>query len=248
MAVFSIMSSIFSSPSPGRGFFVPGYESNPGSTHKMMSLSELMDAARGVTNMFLAHEIAVDKDFMLEKLKPEPQPGSMEEQVKNIVHQAFWDVLATELSEEPPQYGHALSLLSEIRETLIGLLLPSQTRVKDAISERLDLELIAQQAENQVLDVKGYALFIIDLLGKLCAPVRDEEVAALKTNLDDLVELFKNIMTVLDHMKLDMANFTIQQARPFIVSQSVEYEKTKFKEFLNTQDDGLKFTRDWLIR
>merc|ERR1712213_87199 len=52
-----------SSPSPGRGFFVPGYESNPGSTHKMMSLSELMDAARGVTNMFLAHEIAVDKDF-----------------------------------------------------------------------------------------------------------------------------------------------------------------------------------------
>lgn len=238
-----------SSPSPGRGFFVPGFESNPGSnSHKMMSLSELMDAARGVTNMFLAHEIAVDKDFMLEKLKPEPQPGSMEEQVKNIVHQAFWDLLAAELSEEPPQYGQALSLLSEIRETLIGLLLPSQTRVKDAISERLDLDLIAQQAENQVLDVKGYALFIIDLLGKLCAPVRDDEVAALRGNLDNLVELFKNIMTVLDHMKLDMANFTIQQARPFIVSQSVEYEKTKFKEFLNTQDDGLKFTREWLLR
>jgi len=27
----------------------------------MMSLNELMDAARGVTNMYLAHEIAVDK-------------------------------------------------------------------------------------------------------------------------------------------------------------------------------------------
>ena len=81
-----------SSPSPGRGFFVPGHD--PGSnTHKMMSLSELMDATRGLTNMFLAHEIAVDKDFMLEKLKPEPQPGSMEEQVKTIVHQAFWDCL-----------------------------------------------------------------------------------------------------------------------------------------------------------
>ena len=40
----------------------------------------------------------------------------------------------------------------------MGLLLPSQTRVKDAIAEKLDLELIAQQAENQVLDVKNYAL------------------------------------------------------------------------------------------
>ena len=81
-----------SSPSPGRGYFVPGFE-NGSNTHKMMSLSELMDATRGLTNMFLAHEIAVDKDFMLEKLKPEPQPGSMEEQVKTIVHQAFWDCL-----------------------------------------------------------------------------------------------------------------------------------------------------------
>ncbi len=52
----------------------------------MMSLSELMDAARGVTNMYLAHEIAVDKDFMLEKLKPEEEPGSMAAQVKDIVH------------------------------------------------------------------------------------------------------------------------------------------------------------------
>jgi len=238
-----------SSPSPGRGFFVPGFENSPGSnTHKMMSLSELMDATRGLTNMFLAHEIAVDKDFMLEKLKPEPQPGSMEEQVKTIVHQAFWDCLKAELSEEPPQYTQALSLLSEIRESLMGLLLPSQTRVKDAIAEKLDLELIAQQADNQVLDVKNYALFIIDLLGKLCAPVRDSEVANLRNYLDNLVELFKQIMKVVDHMKLDMANFTIQQARPLIVSQSVEYEKTKFQEFLNTQEDGLKNTRTWLQR
>jgi len=227
---------------------VPGFE-NPGSnSHKMMSLHEIMDAARGVTNMYLAHEIAVDKDFMLEKLKPEVQPGSMEEHVKNIVHQAFWDVLRTELSEDPPVYNQALNLLTEIRDTLIGMLLPSQNRVKDAIAERLDVELIAQQAENRVLDVKEHGLFIIDLLGKLCAPVRDEEVANLRTHLDDLVQLFKEIMKVLDHMKLDMANFTIQQARPLIVSQSVEYEKTKFKEFLATQNDGLAMTKAWLIR
>ena len=53
-----------SSPSPGRGFFVPGFETPGSNSHKMMSLSELMDAARGVTNMFLAHEIAVSYFFI----------------------------------------------------------------------------------------------------------------------------------------------------------------------------------------
>ena len=49
-------------------------------------------------------------------------------------------------------------------------------------------------------------------------------------------------------MKLGMANFHIAQARPFIASQSVEYERAKFKDFLKTQTDGLQFTRDWLKR
>ena len=75
-----------------------------------------------------------------------------------------------------------------------------------------------------------------------------QQIAMLHNHLDDLVTLFKEIMKVLDLMKLDMANFTIQQARPLIVSQSVEYEKTKFKEFLATQNDGLQMTRAWLQR
>lgn len=128
----------------------------------MMSLNELMDAARGVTNMFLAHEIAVDKDFMVDKLKPEESP--LEAQVKKIAHQAFWDLMKLELSEEPPVYTRALSLLEEIRTGLIGLLLPRQQRVKEGILERLDLELIAQQASNGTLDVVAYSTYIVDLV------------------------------------------------------------------------------------
>merc|ERR1711997_60672 len=68
-----------SSPSPGRGFFVPGFESpQNGAGHKMMSLNELMDAAKGVTNMYLAHEIAVDKDFRLEKINGDEKEETQE--------------------------------------------------------------------------------------------------------------------------------------------------------------------------
>ena len=78
-----------------------------------MSMNELMDAAKGVTNMFLAHEIAVDKDFHLEKLNKnnnieDEASGGMEAQIKKIVHQAFWDVLASELAEEPPVFNQVL--------------------------------------------------------------------------------------------------------------------------------------------
>merc|ERR1711902_76634 len=49
-------------------------------------------------------------------------------------------------------------------------------------------------------------------------------------------------------MKLDMANFTIQTIRPTIEKESKEYEKKKFQEFLDTQEDGLASTRQWLVR
>ena len=45
-----------------------------------------------------------------------------------------------------------------------------------------------------------------------------------------------------------MANFAIQQAWPLIVSRSVECESIKFREFLETVEDGLTSTRAWLVR
>ena len=55
-------------------------------------------------------------------------------------------------------------------------------------------------------------------MGKLCAPVRDEKIEALKQTRD-IVEVFKGVMETLDLMRLDMANYTIQQIRPLIMAQ-----------------------------
>ena len=45
----------------------------------------------------------------------------------------------------------------------------------------------------------------------------------------------REIFRVLDLMKLDMVNFTISQARPYIQQHSVKYEREKFQLLLNTQ-------------
>lgn len=221
---------------------VPGFTS--GADNTKMTTAELMDASKGITNMALAHEIAVDKDFQLTKLEPNSQ---MESTIKEIMQRAFWDVLEDQLGRDPPVYSQALVLLTEIKGMLLSLLLPQHGKLKDKIEEVLDLELIEQQIEAETLQFEQYAGYILGIMGMLCAPVRDDKINELKQT-KQVVPIFRGIMETLDLMKIDMANFAIQQARPLIMSRSVDYEKTKFKEFLESVDDGLVQTRQWLMR
>lgn len=204
-----------------------------------------MQAASGMKNMALAHEIAVDNNFQLQKL--EPEDNSIQKKVKEIMHKAFWNVLAEQLSEDPPNYTHALVLLREIRESLEDLVLPHHTKIRENLREVLDIDLIKQQAENGVLDFQHYSHYVLSIMGKVCAPVRDDRINEL-TQCTDVVETFKGIMEIIQLMRLDLANFTISMMRPNIVASSIEYEKSKFAEFLKVQVDGLAYTRKWLLK
>lgn len=101
----------------------------------------------------------------------------------------------------------------------------------DSICEVLDEKIIRQQAENGVLDFKAYSSFIMQLMAKSCAPIRDEDVNKLN-EIEDVVLTFRRILEVMDLMKLDMANCILDAARREVITHSVEYEKHKFKEFL----------------
>ncbi|CAG9823180.1 unnamed protein product [Phaedon cochleariae] len=212
---------------------------------KFVSLEEIMQAANGMRDMALVHQIAVDKDFKL--TRPEPDPNSVQKIIKETMHKAFWDVLRTQLAEEPPNYTQALNLLEEIREGLFSVLLPQHTRIKQQISEILDTDLIKQQAEKGTLDFKNYATYVVSVMGKLCAPVRDDRIQEL-SETSDVIDTFKGILEVLELMQLDMANFTLQMARPDIIASSVELERKKFADFLSVQYDGLEHTRKWLLK
>ncbi|KAK7503280.1 hypothetical protein BaRGS_00005545 [Batillaria attramentaria] len=208
-----------------------------------------MEAANGVKNMSLAHEIAVNNDFQIEKLQPEQ--NSIEKRVREVMHKAFWDALEAKLSDDPPDYSHAMVLIEEVKESLLSLLLPQHVRLRTQVLEVFDMDLIRQKMENDAFDIFFYANYVIGTMARLCAPVRDEHVARLR-ELKEVVPLFKEIFEVLDLMKMDMANFTIQQMRPYLQQQSVDYERKKFNEFLKTQEengtDGLECTRLWLKR
>ncbi|CAH1798477.1 unnamed protein product [Owenia fusiformis] len=230
-------------PSPAKAFMVAA------SPPQFVSFDQLMSAANGVTNMALAHEIAVDNNFKLEKF--EPDSNSIEKQVKEVMHKAFWDSLSEKLSAEPPDYSHAVVLLEEVKQMLLEVLLPQHTRLRTLINEVLDMELIKQKIANNALDFHYYAEFVIGIMAQLCAPARDDSIRELKDQ-KEIVPLFREMFAILELMKRDMANYTIQQMRPYIQSQSVEYEKQKFTDFLKAQQDvgvdGLELTKEWLER
>lgn len=115
MYVLNVDKNVFVYRQPTPNFIVGGLTG--ASPPKFVSFDEIIKAANGMKNMALAHEIAVDKNFQLQKL--EPEDGSFHRRVKEIMHKAFWNLLAEQLAEDPPDYSHALVLLKEIKEVII---------------------------------------------------------------------------------------------------------------------------------
>ncbi|KAH6924661.1 hypothetical protein HPB50_021802 [Hyalomma asiaticum] len=138
-------------------------------------------------------------------------------------------------------------------KVLLDLVMPYSTRLREEIEQVLDVELIRQQAEHGTLDFLAYARHVISLMARMCAPIRDASIKEL-LEIKEVVPLFRGIMEQLRLMKIDMANFSIQQARPLIQSHSVTYEQEQFKKYLEVQTaanpsaDPLALTKAWLKR
>ncbi|NWY06203.1 TCP11 protein, partial [Nothoprocta ornata] len=172
---------------------------------------------------------------------------SLENRVKETLHRAFWDRLKEQLSASPPDYTQAIQLLQEIKEALLSLLLPRHNRLRSEIEAALDMELIRQEAAHGALDVGRLSAHVLGTMAMLCAPLRDDDVRALR-DLTDPVQLLREIFRVLDLMKMDMLNFTIQSLRPHLQEHSVQYERKKFQELLDKLPSSLEHTAEWLRR
>uniref|UniRef100_A0A0B7ASM7 T-complex protein 11-like protein 1 n=2 Tax=Arion vulgaris TaxID=1028688 RepID=A0A0B7ASM7_9EUPU len=216
---------------------------------RFVTFEQLMSAADNMKNITLAHEIAVNDEFELQKV--EPPPNSWRKNVADTVKRAFWDVFKEKISADPPDLSFAYAMLEELRETLLEILLPQHQRLKDQINEVLDLALIKQKMENDAFEFDYYAKYITDTMARLCAPARDENIEEIRA-INDVVSKFRAIMETLELMRRDMANFTIKQIRPYIQQNSIEYERKKFSEYFDTQRavgvNALEYTEVWLKR
>lgn len=92
-------------------FILPGAAGSP---PKILTMNEVNDVLINVENMTLAHEIAVNPEFRLQPY--EPSENSLEKNVKEMIHKAFWSSIREQLARDPPCYDDAIQLLADIKE------------------------------------------------------------------------------------------------------------------------------------
>ncbi|KAI9032236.1 T-complex 11 [Hyaloraphidium curvatum] len=188
----------------------------------------------------------MDPDFQLQS----PKRSALEEGIRSAARRAFFDAVREDFAVG--EYGrYAVGLIDEAkkasgRRALISMLRENGS-VAQQINEVLDLELISQQISRRIYDMRQSTGFILGKMLQLCAPARDGAIRDLVAIVDsDLAGAWDGLLTTLDDMKLDLANFRLQQLRPQLATEAVSYESRKFDEALEAGRVTLHRTREWL--
>nr|POE94295.1 t-complex protein 11-like protein 2 [Quercus suber] len=197
------------------------------------------------SNRVLTHELAMDKDY---RLSHSESQTTMRDEVYRTVCEAMKAGF-----EAGDGKLWTLSAAENIREKLLRMLKPGNS-MHSVISDTLDLEQIARQCHAGIFSYEGFFNFMGNILPKLCAPYRDEEIAAVCQTLrappgDSEVEsmiakLFK-LLRAVDMLSLDYSNFMVSQAAPVLIREAPGYERRQFNTELETGQITLDRTRRW---
>uniref|UniRef100_A0A915B0L5 T-complex protein 11-like protein 1 n=1 Tax=Parascaris univalens TaxID=6257 RepID=A0A915B0L5_PARUN len=204
----------------------------------------LLDMSAAFGNMALVHEISLNADFEFSTIPSDP----VEKVVKECVHRAFWDKLRDDINNhDPPDYSHVFGVLPDIKKMILEIIPADRIRLLSEVESHLDETLLKQQLERGCIDVARLSAYLVDLLSRLCAPCREEQLNKIR-NAKDLIETLRSTCELLEVMKVDMANFYLKQNRPVIEAYSAEYELEQFMKVMDADPDLRIAITDWLMR
>ena len=194
------------------------------------------------SNRKLTHELAIDKDFRLEDTTSAAREQLYRSICDSMKHGfelgdgLVWTVSAAE----------------NIREKLLRMLTPGNS-MHSLISETLELDLIQQQCRAGVFSYDGFFQFMANMLPKLCAPFRDDEMKALVKYLHShengdvgaMTEKLFRVLRMVDCLSMDYTNFMIMNAAPTLIREAAGYEQRMFAKDLEAGIVSLEKTRRW---
>ncbi|KAK5636352.1 hypothetical protein RRF57_012064 [Xylaria bambusicola] len=216
------------------------------------TLSEL-DVAKIIHNPRLRHDINFDPELHF-RPNLDGEKGRRKQQKAD----QFWDTLRDQLQQFITdrdgfiqQYGNgedwSLPLLLRSVKEIIQTLVPARDRL--CLDEGLNVELIMQQFSRGMANLEKLASWLSGVLKSHCAPMRDEWVDQMYSqltngnrtnNMAELVQGLRNLLSVLEAMKLDVANHQIRCLRPILIEDTVHFEQ---RFFLKKMRDGKVNTR-----
>ncbi|KAL7624298.1 hypothetical protein AAE478_005858 [Parahypoxylon ruwenzoriense] len=177
-------------------------------------------------NRVIVHELAIDREYRIEYLH-------FQEQHKLRMDPLFEDLKLGPRNEEK-EFHYLIIMANYIKDRLQHLVKPGSP-MYIFIGEILDTEVAQRQFLAGSFSYEQFFSSMGSLLPKLCAPVRDDEVKDLienKLNRGHIVDRLEALISFIDTMLYDYANYMLQVAAPSLVEHASAYEAKRFAEGL----------------
>ncbi|KAF1810228.1 hypothetical protein P152DRAFT_491769 [Eremomyces bilateralis CBS 781.70] len=125
-------------------------------------------------------------------------------------------------------------LLTTIRD-ILEVLIPSRSAL---FKEQLDVSMFMQMVKNGVCDIVKVVQWLSLVLKEHCAPIRDEWVDNMVEKIHEGVTVanwrltvsgLRDLLGILEAMKLDVANHQIQYLRPKLIEDTVAFEQSYYQ-------------------
>lgn len=202
------------------------------------TLSEL-DVNKIVHNPKLRHDINFDPDLHFR-----PNLDGEKGRRKTLKANHFWSTMTEELLayitnrqqfEARGEMEWCLPATLKAVRGILETLVPQRDRA--SVEETFNVDLLMQQFGKGVADLVKLAVWLSQLLKCHCAPMRDDWVDEMVTQLSNgdrngdvalLVAGMQNLLGVLEAMKLDVANHQIRCLRPILIEDTVYFEQKFF--------------------
>ncbi|CAD6445245.1 4022ad38-f812-46ac-9e6c-9efa91229c44 [Sclerotinia trifoliorum] len=220
------------------------------------TLSEL-DVNKIVHNPKLRHDINFDPDLHF-RPNLDGEKGRKKTQKAND----FWDTMRLQLQgyltdreQFEKDLGDAEWCLPATLKAIRGILetlVPQRDR--SSVEETFNVDLLMQQFRKGVADLGKLARWLSQLLKCHCAPMRDTWVDDMVVQLSEgdknwdvsmLVSGMRNLLGVLEAMKLDVANHQIRCLRPLLIEDTVQFEQKFFVRKIAMGRVDIASAHDW---
>ncbi|KAI1754711.1 T-complex protein 11-domain-containing protein [Xylaria castorea] len=179
-------------------------------------------------NRLIVHELAINREYRIEF-------EHFQEQHKSRMEPLLKDLRSGPRNEEK-EFHYLVIMANYIKDRLQHLVKPSST-IHTFIGEMLDTEVAGRQFQAGSFSYEKFFSSMGSLLPKLCAPVRDDEVKDLVENILGqglIVDRFEALISFIDVMLYDYANYMLQVAAPNLAEHASPYEAKKFAEDLDS--------------
>ncbi|KAH8892041.1 Tcp11-domain-containing protein [Thozetella sp. PMI_491] len=221
------------------------------------TLSEL-DVTKIIHNPKLRHDINFDPELHF-RPNLDGEKGRKKQEKAN----QFWNALLKQLAKFVTDrdgfhaaYGvgddWCLPLLLKAVKEIIQTLVPQRDR--DLLNEGLNVELLMQQFNRGIADLEKLASWLSGVLKLHCAPMRDEWVDEMYSELSngnrnndmgELVKGMRTLLSVLEAMKLDVANHQIRCLRPVLIEDTVNFEQRFFLKKIQSRRMDIDKAKNW---